>query len=211
MRSVFDGYEIRSIYGLWCFIKNIPTFIKWGHQRIHKGYCDRDYYCFCYWFLEIVPDMLEELNENRHGYFQIDENGKVIHSFDEISDEQEKIYSERYGDMLKIIARYLRESTEENCSMKNPYDDALHEIYAAFEKKYGLTGEKLMSTEEREKARKTGEYPYYSPSDVPAEFPEFEEIRQKHLEYDVKIRVHREKVRKVALDMFAKYFDTLVD
>ncbi len=211
MKSIFDGYEIRSLYGLWNFIKHIPTFIKWSHQRIHKGYCDRDYYCFKYWFEELVPEMLEELNKNRHGYFQIDENGKVFHSNAEISDEQEKVYSERYGNMLKEIARYLRESTKECCSMKNPYDEALHEIYDAFEKKYGLTGEKLMSEEERKKAKETGEYPYYSPRNVPDEFPEFEEIRQKHYEYRVKIWVHMKKCREIALKKFAQYFDTLVD
>ena len=155
--------------------------------------------------------MLEELNENRHGYFQIDENGEVFFSYDEISDEQEKIYSERYGDVLKKIAGYLRESTEESCSMKNPYDESLHEIYAAFEKKYGLNGEKLMSAEEIEKARKTGEYPYYSPSDKPDEFPKFEEIWQKHREYDRQIGEYREKCRKTALEMFTRYFDALVD
>ncbi len=211
MKSVFDGYEIRSIDSLWCFIKNIPAFIKWSHQRIHKGYCDRDVYCFSYWFEELVPDMLKELNENRHGFFPIDENRKVIHLKGNITDEQEKIYNERYGEMLKKIARYLRESSEEGCSMKNPYNEALREIYDAFTKKYGLTGEKLMRDEERKKAEETGEYPYYSPSDKPDEFPEFEEISRKHREYDVKIWVHRRKCREIALNMFAKYFDTLVD
>ena len=41
---------------------------KMNKQRKEKGYCDQDLYDISNWFLTIVPNMLTEFNENRHGY-----------------------------------------------------------------------------------------------------------------------------------------------
>lgn len=42
--------------------------IKYIYQRAKYGYCDSDTWSIDYWFLSVVPGMLEELMENTSSY-----------------------------------------------------------------------------------------------------------------------------------------------
>ncbi len=42
--------------------------IKYCYQRIRYGYCDRDVWSIDWWFLNVVPNMLNDLKESSQGY-----------------------------------------------------------------------------------------------------------------------------------------------
>ena len=56
------------------FINPIKHIKRWGrnikhaYQRIRYGYCDRDVWSIDWWFLSVIPNMLEDLKETTHGY-----------------------------------------------------------------------------------------------------------------------------------------------
>ena len=210
MKSVFDGYSFKNLYCVWEFIKDIPLLVRRCHQRIHKGYCDRDVYCFSYWFQEIAPEMIEELNEMRNGFFLLDENGEQVADFETMSNvnnENESIYEERYSNLLSKIVYLFRESRDETCSMKNPYAEEHLKILSGFWDKYGIFGEKMESKENRKK----GSVHMHSPEELPEEYPGFDELDKKYREYECKREEYMEQCLKEALDLFSKYFNMLVD
>ena len=42
--------------------------IRFAYQRIKYGYCDSDVWSIDYWFLNVMPAMLEHLKETTHSY-----------------------------------------------------------------------------------------------------------------------------------------------
>lgn len=78
--------------------------IKFAWQRMMKGYSDRDTWDIDHWFLETMPNILEDFNKNRHGYPS------------DVSDEQwEKILN----DMIK----YFKNADEETTDFINKYSE----------------------------------------------------------------------------------------
>ena len=41
--------------------------IKYSFQRITKGYCDKDLWNIDYWFMNLMPDMLQQFKDTKHG------------------------------------------------------------------------------------------------------------------------------------------------
>lgn len=70
-RNVFKSWGYSKRYYLThphVWLRHLCINIKHAYQRVTKGYCDEDWWDFGYWFLDTIPDMLDELAENGHGY-----------------------------------------------------------------------------------------------------------------------------------------------
>lgn len=107
--------------------------IKCSWQRITKGYCDKDLWNIDGWFMDIMPNMLCQFKETRHGSpgvlgtEYVDADGIICN--DTCHEEWDKILDE----MIFLF----REMNEETCKKKNPYEKVLDE----FKKKYGKNDE----------------------------------------------------------------------
>lgn len=77
--------------------------IKFCYQRIKYGWCERDSWGIDMWFLEVMPQILQCLRDNRHGY-----PGTMT--------------SEEWDEILDELIFNLREANEETCSQINQYD-----------------------------------------------------------------------------------------
>lgn len=93
--------------------------IRWSYQRVTRGYADCDKWDM-YTFLQIlIPEMLQDMRDNRHGspsylgenYTNAD--GILVN--DTCHDEWDKI--------LNYMIFLWRESAEDTCTRKNPYEE----------------------------------------------------------------------------------------
>lgn len=97
------SYKLRHpIKEMKWFLRNV----KFGIQRMNRGYCDADVWNLNYWFLETVPNMLKDLKESAHGYPGIGE-----------ADTPEK-----WKKLLDRMIWLFNEANEEKCSIKNRYE-----------------------------------------------------------------------------------------
>lgn len=151
-------YKKKDTYPAWVpygkSIKNPIETIKWFArnikycwQRVRYGYCDHDVWDTAHWFLHLVPSMLEEMSENAHGFpSNLNEDGeqtafgkayaakKRLYLNESEQDEFMKVWQE----ILTETARLLREANEDNCSMKNRYEEGYRKALDDDEKKYGF-------------------------------------------------------------------------
>ena len=83
-------------------------------QRVTKGYCDKDLWNIDYWFMNLMPDMLQQFKDTKHGSPSclgteyVDEHG--ISCNDECHAEWDKI--------LDKMIFLFREMNEEMCQKK---------------------------------------------------------------------------------------------
>lgn len=49
-------------------VKDFFRAIKWGFQRVSRGYADIDVWSIDEWFLSVVPDMVAQLRTETHGH-----------------------------------------------------------------------------------------------------------------------------------------------
>ena len=147
----------------------------------------------------MVPAMLDDLRENTLDVptrLISHENGtkKLIPEKKEMESAAEK-----WDDILKQMAFFIREADEDNCSRKNPYEKQYWMIY----KKYGIFGEALKTSEETEKEKQTGEIYMHLPSEIP-EYKEM--IIEKYLDEEKKIWLYRDRCKNKGIQMFQEWF-----
>ena len=105
--------------------------IKYSFQRITRGYCDKDLWNIDYWFMNLMPDMLQQFKDTKHGSPSclgteyVDEHG--ISCNDECHSEWDRI--------LDNMIFLFREMNEETCQKKNPYQKEHDNILQEFEEK----------------------------------------------------------------------------
>ena len=189
--------------------KEIAFEERMAKQRAKRGFSDRDVWSIDYWFCNTISPMLKQLAKKAHGFQTLDENGEFIHK-DKLSDEDCKLFDKRWTHTLLHMAFLADEMSEENCSMKNPFDKDYHRIWRAFEKKYGSFGEKLLTEEKKEKQEKGGTR-LYSPDDDPVHGEEYRKIMDQHSDYEKKIAEYRDKCKDEFFVLFSKYFRCLWD
>ena len=114
-------------------------------QRLRYGYCYRDAWAIDQWFLVIIPNMLNDLRINGHGY---------PGSFTGTEEENVR----KWNRILEHMEFLFREANEETCHRKNPYEEAYDQAREAFTRKYGMFGEKLKTEEEKEQEKDKGYY-----------------------------------------------------
>ena len=174
------------MYSVFSNVRTIGDFfrsIKWAWQRATKGYCELDTYSVSDWFLNTLPDMLEEIKKNYTGYP------------DELTEQE-------WNEILSRLTFLLREANKDTCTKVNPYESEYSRISDEFRKKYGEWGEKLLTDEEKAEAKKTGSSRIYFPSDM----PEYKDICELHSEEERKLNAYREQCNNEALELFSKWF-----
>lgn len=196
MKNVWSGNEDRlRLKEFYRFPGIIIRNIKYSWQRITKGYCDRDLWSIDGWFMEIMPQMLQQLKETRYGSpgvlgtQYIDESGSYRN--DTCHEEWDKILDE----MIFLF----QEMDEDTCQKRNPYEQAHEDVYNEFQEKYGCFGEKLNP----KNATRQIYFPY--------EIAEYSEIEDKYYEAEKELAKYREKCKDKAFNLFAKWFYYLWD
>ena len=164
-------------------IKSFFVSKKWAKQRARKGYCELDTYSVSDWFLNTLPDMLDEIKKNYTGYP------------DELTEQE-------WNEILSRLIFLLREANEDTCTKVNPYDEEYTRISEEFREKYGEWGENLLTDEEKAEAKKNGSSRIYLPSDM----PEYKEICELHFEEERNLNTYREQCKNEALELFSKWF-----
>ncbi len=177
--------------------------LKYCRQRIVRGYCDGDLFSIHGWFLDIVPAMLEQYKQTRHGSPGIlgenytDERGILVND----------TCHEEWDEILARIIFLFHEADETTCQRKNPYEDEHIRILEEFDQKYGLFGEGLETPEEKEENKETGAHMIHFPS----ELPEYADIEEKYRAEDENLKEYREQCKDEAFKLFSKWFFHLWD
>lgn len=185
-------------------IKHIGRCIRWSKQRIERGYAECDRWDMDGYLQRLIPEMLQDLRDNRLGspaYLgenYTNDKGMVVND----------TCHEKWNKILDRMIFLWRESTEDFCSKKNPYDEEYHKAHDAFEEKYGLFGKKLQTEEEREKCKQRGggcrvHHMY--------ELPEYKAISDKYFAEEYKIDAYRVECKNEALDLLKEHFFALWD
>ena len=156
---------------------------KWAKQRAKKGYCELDTYSVSDWFLNTLPDMLEEIKKNYTGY-------------------PDELKEQEWNEILSRLIFLLREANDDTCSKVNPYDKEYNFMLKEFRAKYGEWGEKLLTNEEKAEAKKNGSSCICLPSDM----PEYKKICEQYSEEERKLSAYREQFKNEALELFSKWF-----
>ena len=164
-------------------IKHIKKCIRWSCQRVIRGYSDYDKWNMYSFLQNLIPEMLQDLRDNRHGspgYLgENNTNDKGILVNDTCHDEWDKL--------LDHMIFLWKESAENTCTRKNPYEEEYDKAHAEFTDKYGLLGEKLQTEEELEENRKRGGCTMH----FMRELPEYKEISEKYHAEELELDTYR--------------------
>lgn len=185
-------------------IKHFYRCLIWSNQRIVRGYADCDAWSIYTYLQRLMPEMLQHLKDTRHGSPSFlgenytNEKGYLVN--DTCHAEWDKI--------LDQMIFLWRESLEETCLKKNPYEDEYMRAFSEFEERYGMLGEKLQTKEEQEENKKRGGGGTMHFMD---ELPEYRDIHDKHRAEDEKLEKYREECKDKAIYMLKEYFYALWD
>lgn len=178
---------------LWERIRGVGQNIVWSMQRIKRGYSDYDVWNMDHYLQRLIPDMLLNLKKNRHGSPHLDEDDDACHA--------------KWDKTLNKMIFLWRESNEETCSMKNPYEEEYFRCFEEFEKKYGTWGEKLRTKKELSSEKKTG----LSTMRFMDEVPEYKDIHEKYRTEQERLDKYRHKCWSEAMDMLKEWYWDLWD
>lgn len=131
---------------------------RYRRQRAKRGWSVKDTWNIDYWFLNILPQMLEYLKEHHIG-FPVDIQREYVNSHREElnmtyeeycvwpSDKNSDGYKLRertdeacnrlWNEILDRMIFLLKEANEETCSVKNLYEEESRENHSEFIGKYG--------------------------------------------------------------------------
>ena len=189
------------------FIKRYGRNIKHAYQRIKYGYCDRDVWSIDSWFLNVIPNMLEDLKESTHVYPSIPSEISQAIVGTGAPSEVDDYGMSRWKNILSEMIFFFREANKDTCTKKNPYEEEYDKAFEKFEKKYGFLGDGLKTDEEKAEEEKKGLYRIYMLSDV----PEYKEISDLHFAEERKIDEYRYKCKDKGMDLFKEWFWNLWD
>ena len=205
MDSVWDKQDFKREWKhprnfLRLFLRNI----KYSQQRITKGYCDKDVWDIDYWFLNLIPDMLQEFKDTQTGYPGILEKEYVDENGNSCNDECHK----EWDGILNHMIFLFREIDEDRCQKKNPYKEEHLKIYEEFTERYGWDGEKLNSSTSINEEESSNRYRRVH---FPEELPEYREVEEKYYNEEKKLYEYREQCKEQAFELFSKWFHMLWD
>lgn len=202
--SCFEGkycWWINPVYR----VKRMGHNIKYAYQRIKYGYCERDVWSIDGWFLNVVPNMLQDLRKTAHGFPS--KVGNMVGYDDQNIDEvkmQEAV--DKWDSILAEIIFYLREANEDTCQKKNPFEEQYHADWREFDAKYA-GGEKLKTSKEKAEEKKKGLYRRYTPSDL----PEYRDTADKFIDEERRLSAYRDECKDKGLKLFCEWFWDLWD
>jgi len=154
-------------------------------------------------YKRLIPDMLQDLRDNRSG-----SPGDLGDNY--TNEEGILVNDTCHAEWDKILDKMIflwRESREETCSRKNPFEEEYDKAFAKFHKEYGFWGEELQSEAELEENKKRGVRTVHYMD----ELPEYKEIYDLYYAEERKMEEYREQCRDEALDMLKEYFMSLWD
>lgn len=170
---------------LFAYIREIKNRIKWSRQRMTRGYADTDCWNVDDYLQILIPNMLENLRENRCGAPIINRDLSI----------------EGWDQILDRMIFLWREADENTCTRKNPYEEEYFKALKEFEAKYGLFGRGLETEAEREKNNGIGHTLHSM-----RELPEYREIDKNYKDEEAKITEYRRQLQDEAFDMLKRYF-----
>ena len=125
MKNVWDSKELRwQIRQPWKLPRFVFGNMKYSWQRITKGYCDKDLWNIDGWFMDIMPNMLRQFKENRHGSPGVLGTDYVNADGIRCNDTCHEEWDEILDEMIFLF----REMNEETCKKKNPYEKEHEEV-----------------------------------------------------------------------------------
>ena len=133
-------------------IKHFKRCMYWSWQRVIRGYAECDKWNMYVHLQNLIPEMLQDLRDNRMG-----SPGYLGENY--TNKEGILVNDTCHAEWNKILDHMIflwRESNEETCKRKNPYDEEYGKAYKEFVKRYGLFGEKLQTEEELKESQKHG-------------------------------------------------------
>ena len=185
-------------------IKHIRKCIRWSYQRVVRGYSDYDKWTMYSFLQNLIPEMLQDMRDNRHGspgYLGENyTNDKGILVNDTCHDEWDKL--------LDHMIVLWRESAEDTCTRKNPYEEEYDRAHAEFTDKYGFLVEKLQTEEELGENRKRGGGCTMHFMD---ELTEYKDISDKYNAEELELDTYRLGCKNEAMDLLKKHFYELWD
>lgn len=193
MYSVFLLSNVKSSFKRKKFLKGFKEIfrdLKCCVERVKKGYCFRDIWNIDSWFLEIIPDMLDELKTSTDSY-------PARFSSNDRNDDSG---AEKWHAILTEMAFLFREANPETCQKKNPYEEEYVAILQKFIERFGFNGKWVKNKDgKRVFIHNLGDIPKYKELDE-----NFHRAEKELCEY-------RADCQKKAFAMFAEYFDCLWD
>ncbi len=188
-------------------IKRWKRNMKNAYQRIRYGYCEKDVWSIDWWFLNVVPNMLEDLKKTAHGYPNSPEDvSQALVGTGNIEKIDEK-EMQQWQDILSEMIFLFREANGETCTRKNKYEEKHQAASDEFQKKYGYFGDGLKTEEEKEIEKKNGSYRWYMLGDV----PEYKEISDLYIAEEREIEKYRNECKDKGIEMFKTWFWQLWD
>lgn len=171
------------------FILSPFRWLKHAYQRVRYGFSYRDVWNIDFWFLEVVPNMLEELANTTISYPY---DSKVYEENPKMSQEKiEEIMFNNWKDKIRKIAEYLREANEPQKEINQYWDE-----YCNFEKKHDI----FMLNIDDIKNKLTKE-----------ELQEYERLREKWFKRSMEIEKYKQECLNKGLEMFSENFTNLWD
>lgn len=167
--------------------------LKCCFQRIKKGYCYRDLWNINDWFLNVIPDMLDE--------FRVSMNGTPLKFYENdgphTKEESDRAF-EKWKGILTEMAFLFREANEETCQRKNPYAEEHANVLHKFFERFGFNGKWVK--------KKDGTRVFiHRMSDI----PKYKALDENYHRVEQELWEYREDCRKKALSMFSEYFHEL--
>ena len=177
------------------------------YQRIKYGYCDRDVWSIDYWFLNVVPNMLEDLKETTHGY--PDQTEQIAHAIANTG-RPVKIDNDgmqKWQDILSEMVFLFREANDETCTKENPYEAEYDKANDEFTTRFGFWGDGLKTEKEKAEEKRRGAYRMYTLGDV----DEYKEIYEKYHAEQRRIGEYQCECKDKGFDLFKLWFFHLWD
>ena len=175
--------------------------IKFFYQRIKYGYCDSDVWNIDYWFLNVMPGMLQQLKETTHSYPCFP---NIVYGNGMSEDINKGM--KQWDDILSEMIFLLNEANEDKCTKENKYQKKYDKAQEEFDNKYGLFGEKLRTEAEKAEEKK-GTHRLYMLGDV----PEYKEISELYYNESKALWNYRDECKNKALELFSEWFWNLWD
>lgn len=191
-------------------LKNVKRWgrnIKYAYQRIRYGYCDKDVWSIDWWFLSVVPNMLEDLKNTAHSYpYILDCLSHVVVGTGAPKETDEACIN-LWTDILSEMIFLFREAHECTCTRENIYETEYQKAREEFMKKYGSFGDKIKNEEEKGEEKNRVNYRMYTLGNV----PEYADIYKLYFEEAGKIDEYRDECKDKGLDLFKEWFWHLWD
>lgn len=155
--------------------------IKYAIQRIKYGYCDADLWNIKYWFLSILPEMLNELSYRGVGY-------------------PPYLTQDEWRSKIRRMASYFKSAGEDESNKLKEIREKLDSYRFSYYKKYGNPIDRL------DKLVREGQK--YQSITEDKEYSRLLKLYNNELK---NMEIYRSTMLEAGMNLFIEYFDDLQD